>query len=73
MRKPYRAHLRENNQNDGSDGEAGKEDGAPSNYDRSNAGASNKADILTDWKNFRDTVRSNMSKAEAGNTISVKN
>ena len=61
--------------------EAGKEDGAPSNYDRSNAGASlprnttntNKADILNDWKNFRDSVRGNISKAEAGNTISIKN
>ena len=81
MRKPYRAYLRENNQNDGSDGEAEKEDGAPSNYDRSNAGTSlprnttttNKADILNDWKNFRDTVRGNITKAEAGNTIDIKN
>ena len=81
LRKPYRARLRENNPNDGSDGEAGKEDGAPSNYDRSNAGASlprnttaaaANTDILNDWKNFRETVRGNISKAEAGNTVAIK-
>ena len=85
LRQPYRAKLREKSPNDGSDGEAGEDDGAPLNYERSNAGASlprntnaaniaavnSNADLLNDWKNFRETVRGNISKAEAGSAIAI--